>query len=189
VTFLARHALVLPISHGLTAVILCALGARFLFFRVKEDEVKAGEEPRPGRFWVGFSVSAVNPTLLATWGAVTTFLYARQLVQFTGLLAIPFGLFAAAGIGAWGLLTVALMKRFRNQLPRAALTWVVRSMGVVLIGVGAWSGVELGRYVLDPAARPVTEGPPALETVRASLASSAPALAVDAQGRRLPRRE
>src|SRR5208282_1597048 len=28
-TFLARHALVLPISHGVTAVILCALGARF----------------------------------------------------------------------------------------------------------------------------------------------------------------
>ena len=149
-TFLARHALVLPISHGLTAVILCALGARFLFFKVKEEEVKPGEETKSGRFWVGFSVAAVNPTLLATWGAVTTFLYARQLVRFTGLLAIPFGLFAAAGIGVWGLLTVALMKRFRNHLPRATLTWVVRSMGVVLIGVGAWSGVELGRYMLDP---------------------------------------
>ncbi len=95
-TFLARYALVLPISHGVTAVVLCGLGVRFLFFKVKED-AKHAKEPKPGRFWVGFSVAALNPTLLATWGAITTFLYARQLVQFTGLLAIPFRRLYASG--------------------------------------------------------------------------------------------
>ena len=53
------------------------------------------------------------------WCAVTTFLYARQLVHFTGLLAIPFGVFAAAGIALWGVMTVALLRRFRHHLPRA----------------------------------------------------------------------
>src|SRR5271163_2627129 len=53
-TFLARYALVLPISHGVAAVILCGLGARFLFFKLKEETVKPGEEPKPGRFWLGF---------------------------------------------------------------------------------------------------------------------------------------
>jgi threonine/homoserine/homoserine lactone efflux protein len=149
-TFLARYALILPISHGVTAVILCGLGARFLFFKLKQEEKKPGDDAKSGRFWVGFSVAAVNPTLLATWGAVTTFLYSRQLVRFTGLLAIPFGVFAAAGIAVWGLTTVLLLKRFKNNVPRASLTWLVRSMGVVLIGVGVWSGVELGRYVLGP---------------------------------------
>jgi threonine/homoserine/homoserine lactone efflux protein len=149
-TFLARYALVLPISHGVTAVILCGLGARFLFFKLKVEEAKPGEETKAGRFWVGFSVAALNPTLLATWGAVTTFLYSRQLVQFTGLLAIPFGVSAAAGIAAWGLMVVVLLKRFKNDIPRSSLVWIVRSMGVVLIGVGVWSGVELGRYVLAP---------------------------------------
>jgi threonine/homoserine/homoserine lactone efflux protein len=152
-TFLARHALVLPISHGVTAVILCGLGLRFLFFKLKEGDRRREREARPGRFWVGFSVAALNPTLLATWGAVTTFLYARQLVHFTGLLAVPFGAFAAAGIAAWGLLTVALLKRFRNELPRAALTWVVRGMGVLLVGAGVWSAVELGEYVAHPHTR------------------------------------
>src|SRR5271170_2684173 len=49
-TFLARHALVLPISHGVTAVILCGLGARFLFFKLKDQETKPGEETKAGRF-------------------------------------------------------------------------------------------------------------------------------------------
>jgi threonine/homoserine/homoserine lactone efflux protein len=152
-TFLARHALVLPISHGVTAVILCGLGARFLFFKLKEEDGKREEQEKSGRFWVGFSIAGLNPTLLATWGAVTTFLYARQLVQFTGLLAIPFGVFAAAGIAAWGFVMVALLKRFRDDLPRATLTWVVRAMGVLLVGVGVWSAVELGEYVAHPHAR------------------------------------
>jgi threonine/homoserine/homoserine lactone efflux protein len=149
-TFLARHALVLPISHGVTAVVLSVLGARFAFFTMKGQAARASDEPKPGRFWLGFSISAINPTLLVTWGAVTTFLYSRQLVQFTGLLAIPFGLFAATGIATWGLMTVGLLRHF--QLPRAALTWVVRAMGVVMIGIAVWSGVELGRYILprDP---------------------------------------
>jgi threonine/homoserine/homoserine lactone efflux protein len=152
-TFLARHALVLPISHGVTAVILCGLGARFLFFKLKEGDRRREKEARPGRFWLGFSVAGLNPTLLATWGAVTTFLYSRQLVHFTGLLAIPFGVFAAAGIAAWGFIMVGLLRRFRNDLPRGALTWVVRGMGVLLVGVGVWSAVELGEYIAHPHAR------------------------------------
>jgi threonine/homoserine/homoserine lactone efflux protein len=152
-TFLARHALVLPISHGVTAVVLCGLGARFLFFKLKEGDERRETEAKPGRFWVGFCVAGLYPTLLATWGAVTTFLYSRQFVRFTGLLAIPFGIFAAAGIAAWGFTMVALLKRFRDDLPRATLTWVVRAMGVLLVGVGVWSAVELGEYIAHPRAR------------------------------------
>ena len=153
-TFLARHALVLPISHGVTAIILCGLGTRFLFFKLKEKETSPSGETKPGRFWIGFSIAALNPTLLATWGAVMTFLCSRQLVHFTGLLAVPFGMFAAAGIGVWGLMMVALLKRVRSKFPRAALAWIVRSMGIVLIAAGIWSGVELGRYILHPKSPP-----------------------------------
>lgn len=145
-TFLARYAVVLPISHGVTAVILGGLGARFVFFKVGQREPKASERPRSGRFWVGFSISAFNPTLLVTWSAVTTFLYSKQLFRFTGALAVPFGLFAAAGIATWGLTMVALLRHFR--LPRGALTWIVRGMGVAMIGIALSSGVELGRYLL-----------------------------------------
>jgi threonine/homoserine/homoserine lactone efflux protein len=152
-TFLARYRLVLPVSHGVTAIILVALGARFVVFRVK-DEPKAKETPpaKPARFWLGFSISALNPTLLATWGAVTTFLYARQIVQFTPALAIPFGAFAGAGIALWGLMMVTLLRRFRHKVPNVALTWIVRGMGVLLIAVGLWSGVALVKYLESPPA-------------------------------------
>jgi threonine/homoserine/homoserine lactone efflux protein len=151
-TFLARYRLVLPISHGVTAVILLALGLRFVFFKLKE-EAPQSQDPRPARFWVGFSVSALNPTLLATWGAVTTFIYSKELVQLTPILAIPFGAFAAAGIALWGLMMVTLLKRYRSRLPKKLLTWTVRIMGLVLIGVAVWSGVELARYIVEPGSR------------------------------------
>src|SRR5580704_13680750 len=50
-TFLARYSWVLPISQGVTAIVLFGLGARFLFFfKLKDEEAKPGEETKPGRF-------------------------------------------------------------------------------------------------------------------------------------------
>src|SRR5262249_49040447 len=57
-TLLGRYPLVLPISHAVTAVLLAGLGVRFIVFKVRAD---GRREDRPGRFWVGFSISALNP--------------------------------------------------------------------------------------------------------------------------------
>src|ERR1700678_1643392 len=42
--FLARHAVVVPISHGVTAAVLLALGIRFMFWRAEaaQGEPKSG---------------------------------------------------------------------------------------------------------------------------------------------------
>jgi threonine/homoserine/homoserine lactone efflux protein len=151
-TFLTRYRLVLPISHAVTAAILLALGVRFVFFKVKDEKIQP-REARPARFWVGFSISALNPTLLASWGAVTTFLFSKQLVELTPILAVPFGAFAAVGVGLWGLMMVTLLKRYRSRLPNTVLTWIVRGMGLLLIGVAVWSGVELARYIASSGSR------------------------------------
>jgi threonine/homoserine/homoserine lactone efflux protein len=153
-TFLARHEIVLPISHGVTGAILLGLGIYFMRFEQKDEEGKGGPRKKGGPFLVGFSVAAVNPTLIASWSAVTTFLYSRQLVPMDGPLAIPFGLFAGLGITLWGRVIVWLLRRFRDHFPRKTLTWVVRGMGVLLLALGVWSLAELGRYVMDPASRP-----------------------------------
>jgi threonine/homoserine/homoserine lactone efflux protein len=147
-----HYGLVLPISQGVTATLLLGVGARFLFFEVKEEARGMADIDRGGRFWLGFSISALNPTLLATWGAVTTFLYAKQLVQFIPILAIPFGACVVAGVGLWGLMTVTLLKLYGHTLPKAALTWLVRAMGIILIGAGIWSAVQLVRSVTQPPA-------------------------------------
>jgi threonine/homoserine/homoserine lactone efflux protein len=165
-TLLARYQLVLPISQGVTAVLLGGLGARFIFFKVERG---TSREDRPQRapFWVGLSISALNPTLLLTWSAVTTFLYSKQIVEFAPLLAVPFGAFAALGVALWGGMTVALLRRYGRHVPDVVLTWVVRAMGVVLICAGVWSGVALAKHLVRRA-----EGPPARVAFEVAAAKS-----------------
>lgn len=144
-TFLARHPAVLPVSHAVTAVVLLIVGVHFL--RWKEESKTNGDERRGSAFVIGFSISALNPALLATWSAATTAIYSRQIVRMTGLMAIPFGVAAAAGIVAWNALLVQLMKRFEDKFPKRWIGWVIRGMGLVLIAIAIWSAVDLVRHL------------------------------------------
>jgi len=146
-TFAARHHLVLPISHAVTAIVLLVVGARFVRWKPKPPPPGA---IRPGRspFAIGFGVSILNPTLVVTWSAVTTALYARQIVTMSGWLAFPFGIAAGAGGAAWFALLVKLMRRYGKSIPERAIKWIVRGMGVVLVVVAVWSGVDLVHHLL-----------------------------------------
>lgn len=145
-TVLAQHAIVVPISHGTTALVLTAVGLRFVFWRPSNEADRADDGARENRYGpllLGFSVSAFNPTLLLTWSAAVAFLYARGLHDPSAAYAIPFGLSAMAGVAVWFVALTALLERFGGKVPRAALTWAVRAMGLVLVVLGVWSGVKL----------------------------------------------
>ncbi len=148
-TFLARHAIVVPISHGTTAVVLAAVGLRFVFWRPEEKANDGEREAHYGPLLLGFWVSALNPTLLLTWSAAVAFLYSRGLHDPSPAYAAPFGLAAMAGVGLWFVTLVGLLKRYGGKVPRAALTWAVRTMGLVLVVLGVWSGAKLVRYLED----------------------------------------
>ena len=143
-TFLASHKTAMPIAHGVTAVVLLAVGAHFIRWKAPTGDEKEDRSSRSA-FWLGLTAALANPTLLLTWSAVTTAIYSRQIVVMTGWEAIPFGLAAAAGIAAWFSALVALMKRFHHKLPRTALQWVVRAMGLLLIVIAVVSAVDLVR--------------------------------------------
>jgi threonine/homoserine/homoserine lactone efflux protein len=149
-TFLARHAAILPFSHALTAAVLLGVGIHFVRWKGACENCDEDEE-RKSPFVLGISLAALNPTILLTWSVVTTALYSRQLVRMTGLMAVPFGLAAGAGVAAWFVLLVALLKRFANTFPKRAVTWTVRGMGMLLIAVAVWSGVDLARHVIGGA--------------------------------------
>jgi threonine/homoserine/homoserine lactone efflux protein len=144
-TFLARQACVVPISHGITAALLVGLGARFAVWRptVRQDR----RESSSGTALVGFSVSALNPTLLVTWSAAVAFIYSKGLGDQPAVVAISFGASAAAGVGGWVICFVALLRRYEGKLPRTTMTWIVRVMAVVLVGLGAWSGIQLAKWI------------------------------------------
>src|SRR5580700_8301459 len=116
-TFLGRHAIVVPISHGVTALVLAALGVRFMFWKADpgHGEPKGGA----GTLVFGFSISAINPTLLLTWSA-----------------AVAFALSAGAGIAGWFVLLVAVLRKYQGKVPQKALTWTVRGLGLVLTLLG-----------------------------------------------------
>ncbi len=144
---LARHPLVVPISHAATALILVGLGVRFAFWKPSKEK----EEKDPGEtFLVGFSLSALNPTLLVTWGAAVAFLYSKGLGHGTKLDALPFGISAAAGVGGWFLLLVAIMHKLEGKLPKRVLRWTIRTLGVGLVVLGAWSGVQFVQWLHHP---------------------------------------
>jgi threonine/homoserine/homoserine lactone efflux protein len=144
-TLLARHPDVVPLSHGVTAVVLGILGARFAVWKPRPR--KDRHERRAGTLVVGFTVSAINPTLFVTWSAAVAFLFSKGLAK--GLdasswpAAVLFGLSAGAGVGAWFAVLVAGLRRLEGKLPERVLTWTIRGLGVVLVGLGVWSGVQL----------------------------------------------
>jgi|SRR5580658_71294 threonine/homoserine/homoserine lactone efflux protein len=146
-TFLGRHAIVVPISHGVTAAVLAALGIRFMFWKADTDH----KEPKSdaGTLFFGFSISAINPTLLLTWSAAVAFLASYGLKGASPLYAAPFGLSAGAGIAGWFALLVALLRRYQGKVPEKALTWTVRGLGSVLALLGVGSGVRLVKWIAE----------------------------------------
>jgi len=144
-SLLASYPLVVPVSRGVTAVVLSALGVRFALW--KQHDPKDRYERRAGTSLVGFSLSAINPTLLITWSAAVAFLYSKGLGVSSPLAAIPFGVSAGVGIGAWFAILVAILRRFEGKLPVAVLTWTIRALGVALVGLGVWSGVQLVQWL------------------------------------------
>lgn len=144
-TFLANRPSILPLSHALSALVLTLLGVYFIRWKPAEDEVKSGEDRSLMGFVLGFTISALNPTLLATWSAAVASLYSRQLFAFSEVLALPFGVAAGAGVACWEVLLVWLLRRYENRLPRSALTWVVQGMGLLLIAGAVLAGRDLVR--------------------------------------------
>lgn len=128
------------LSRGVAAVILCVLGVVFLRFRAPE----AGSAPAQGvRYaaWpsliLGFSVTMINPTLLATWAATATTLYSTGFDMTPGD-ALPFAVGTAIGIGGWFALLSFILKRYGEKFERRLLQRLVRGIGLLLFGVAVW---------------------------------------------------
>ncbi len=151
-TLLAQHPVVVPLSNGVTAVVLVGLGVRFAVWKPAEPTDENG--PRAGTTLVGFSLAAINPTLLVTWGTAVAFLYSKGLGVASPLAALPFGVSAAAGIVGWFAVLVAILRRFEGKVPDRALAWTIRALGVALIALGAWSAVQLVQWLRHDHATP-----------------------------------
>jgi threonine/homoserine/homoserine lactone efflux protein len=146
-TILPQHRLVAPISQGATSILLVVLGARFVFWQPPTERADP-RESKAGTLFLGFSISALNPTLLVTWTAVVAFLYSRGVERHSGIFAIPFGGCVAVGVAAWFVCLVKILRVFKNKLPFRAFRWVIRAMGVALVALGIVAGVPFVKWVV-----------------------------------------
>jgi threonine/homoserine/homoserine lactone efflux protein len=135
--FLANHPWMDPVSRALAAVILFGLG--FTFFRYK-TKPSADSESQPKDSIVhslalGATVTAINPTLIATWSATAVTLFSSGLIAMTPDEALPFAAGATCGIGGWFVLFVVILRRYGARFRPATLEKVVRGIGLALMGL------------------------------------------------------
>ncbi len=140
-TLLVKYPVILPISRAAAALILTTLGVLLAWKQGKIGETKEPERDRlTGSLLLGFTICALNPTLLATWTAASATLASSGLLKITPQLAIPFALSACVGIVAWFLVLLALVRKYRERFRAETLAKVVRAIGVVLVGLGIYFG-------------------------------------------------
>lgn len=151
--FLASYPWIEPVARITAAVLLFGLGVHFY----RKRHSVAAPEPRPANagnkrsFFLGFTITALNPTLIATWTFTVTTVFSFGIVQFDSTNALPFSLGAFFGIAAWFGTMLYLLGRFRSSFPRTALERLMRAMGVLLIALGLGLGaVAAYRAVYPP---------------------------------------
>jgi threonine/homoserine/homoserine lactone efflux protein len=138
------------LSRAVTGALLLVLGGWFILWRPSDARAEIRER-KAGPLLLGFSVSAVNPTLLITWSAAVAFLYSKGLDGEPAIVAIAFGASATAGVALWNVSLIHLLERYGGRVPRAAMTAIVRTMGIALVALGVWSCVQLVQWARQPA--------------------------------------
>lgn len=129
--FLAGFSFVRPASHGITAAILFAVG----IVLVRKKPSQTAEPATRNRtvsgsgFFLGFTISLLNPTLLLTWTGASHAVLTTHLLPSSPYEALPFSLGATAGIVVWFSLMLAIIARYRTKFRQSALETAVHWVG------------------------------------------------------------
>jgi len=83
--------------------------------------------------FLGISITALNPTLLATWTTAIAMLAATGWLQMAPGDAPLFGLGVFAGIVSWFAIVIGLVKRYGRHFPRNAVRVTIRTLGAALV--------------------------------------------------------
>lgn len=137
---LDRHPELLTVTRVMGAVAMTGLG---LYFVARKSKAEATHQEAKGAFLrgvsLGFGVTIINPSFIATWSAAASVLVSSGLLPaIHPRAALPFAAGAMVGIVAWFALLIALLQRFGGNLSKRGLDRLVRVVGALLIALGAW---------------------------------------------------
>ena len=107
-----------------------------------EEVAEASAVSLSGEFTFGFSLTAFNPTLIATWTTVLGVVMSMTSVELAvwQKWTIPVGVMF--GEVLWFGVLVAIARRFGEHVDDQIIAWVIRGIGVVLVGLAIWSFVQ-----------------------------------------------
>lgn len=171
---LGGYAWVEPASRIMGAILLTCLGALFVV-RPPTAGKRPDDAPNTSQgsvglkrsLAVGFTVTCLNPTLLATWGAAVTMAYSVLPIDLSQGHALPFALGAFIGIAIWFAIFVALLERFSDRMRPQTVARVARATGACLVALGLSATVQTSLHMLSNEAGP-GEPPPTAESVQPS---------------------
>jgi threonine/homoserine/homoserine lactone efflux protein len=171
-TFLASYPVIEGVSHVVAAGILLALGVTFARYRTAKA---AGLSPASESAWksasLGFSVTILNPALLATWTASATTLHSAGVDIERGT-AWAFGVGVTGGIASWFSILIGLLKRYRERFREEVLNRCIRVIGVLIFGLGVFFAYKAVRHFTGDPEPP----PPSAEGAAAAPTTSSTSL-------------
>lgn len=132
-----------PLSKVAAGVILVTMGIVFIRRPAPKQRAATPDDPaavRGGRsaFLIGFGITGLNPTLIATWTAVTATAFSTGFATYTLPGAVLFAIGVFCGISLWFLLLLEGLDRFRDKVTPRTLDRIVQGMGLFLLIVGSW---------------------------------------------------
>jgi threonine/homoserine/homoserine lactone efflux protein len=140
---LSIHPTLSAVTSAAGAVILVALGVHLVRLREPPPGENGDDESGQKRsFLLGFTVTALNPTLLATWPAAVAALHSAGIVPVSGSNALPYAVGISGGIVAWFAMLLHLLRRHQRLFRAARLQRIVHVLGLLIIGVGLWMAVR-----------------------------------------------
>ncbi|MBN1654947.1 MAG: LysE family transporter [Deltaproteobacteria bacterium] len=148
--FLVRYAWIDPLSKASAAVILLFLGVKLFARPSNRSEVSrpVSSNGRKRSFFLGFTLTALNPTLIATWTAAVAILYSTEILSFSPARALPFSVGTCIGIAGWFCLLLFILARYKSRFNPSTLDKVVRAMGVGLAILGLVFASTFARYLM-----------------------------------------
>ena len=92
---------------------------------------------------LGFSLTALNPTLLFNWGAAVTMVVSLGILLPQAALAIPFAVGVLMGILLWFAVILQLLARHHRRFSPESRAWMLRGMGLLLLAFALATGARL----------------------------------------------
>jgi threonine/homoserine/homoserine lactone efflux protein len=126
-----------PLAKAMGILLLLGLGLYFMFAHQEDRPESAKTEQSTskwaGQFILGFTIAALNPTLILTWSVSAAMLYSLANITFQTSEWIAFATSVVFGIVAWFTILLALLRRFRGHFSLTTLQKVIQGVGAVLI--------------------------------------------------------